>query len=114
MNSIKRILAAAVTVIALGQLAVLAHAGEARTNEMFGSAAPAAAATRVVTISVATGSINVDQGDVVQFNIDGKSFTWQFDTLRPDDRFALSAIAPEGIETHGVYVYVAPNPLYRG
>lgn len=75
MNSIKRILAAAVTVIALAPLAVLAHSGEAHTNQVFGSAAPAAAATRVVTISATTGSINVDQGDVVQFNIDGKSFT---------------------------------------
>jgi len=113
MNFIKRKFATAATVLALGPLAVLAHAGEARNNQMFGSAAPAAAATRVIAISAA-GDINVNQGDVVQFNIDGKSFTWQFDTLRPDDRFVLSAIAPGGVETHGVYVYVAPNPLYRG
>ena len=66
-----------------------------------------------MAISAASKAVNVDNGDVVTFELEGKTFTWQFDTLRDNDRFGLSAIAPEGVDTHGVLVYVAPNPLYR-
>lgn len=113
MQSIKSKIAAVLVVAALAPLAALAHQGEVRSNPALGSAAQAAAATRTVAITTATHSINVDQGDVVTFEVGGKSFTWQFDTLRPSGSFSLADIAPAGVNAHGVRVYVAPNPLYR-
>ena len=72
----------------------------------------ATSATRAITISSATKYVNVTQGDVVKFDVDGKTFTWQFDTLRANASFDFSAIAPSGANTHGIRVYVAPNPTY--
>lgn len=113
MQSIKSKIAAILAVAAISPLAALAHEGAHHANAVFGSAVQAAVATRTVAIETATKSVNVDQGDVVTFQVGSKSFTWQFDTLRPSGSFDLADIAPEDVDTHGVRVYVAPNPLYR-
>ncbi|WP_228892567.1 CzcE family metal-binding protein [Pseudoduganella aquatica] len=103
---------AAVIAAALMPFAAMAHQPGMQANPALGSAVVAPAATRTIIVSPATKAINVDKGEVVTIEVEGKSFTWQFDTLRDSDSFALAAIAPEGISTHGVWVYVAPNPLY--
>lgn len=113
MQSIKSKIATVLVVAAMAPLAAIAHQGEVHTNPAFGSAAQAAAATRTVAITTSTQSVNVDQGDVVTFEVGGKSFTWQFDTLRPSGSFKLADIAPAGVDAQSVRVYVAPNPLYR-
>lgn len=113
MQSIKRKIAAILVVAALSPLSALAHQGENYPTPTLGSTAQAAAATHTVAITTATQSVNVDQGDVITFMVDGKTFTWQFDTLNPSGNFSLASIAPQGMETHGVRVYVAPNPIYR-
>ena len=113
MQSIKSKFAAVLVVVALAPLAALAHQDQAHSNAALGSAAQAAAATRTVAITTGIQSVTVDQGDVVTFEVGGKSFTWQFDTLRPSGSFNLADIAPADVNVHGVRVYVAPNPLYR-
>nr|WP_315396959.1 CzcE family metal-binding protein [uncultured Duganella sp.] len=113
MQSIKNTIATLIVAAALAPVAAMANNGDVHTNTALGSAAPARAATRVIAISPTTTSINVDQGDVVTFDVGGKRFTWQFDTLRPSDRFKLSAIAPAEVGVKEVWVYVATNPLYR-
>ncbi|CDG83814.1 CzcE family metal-binding protein [Janthinobacterium agaricidamnosum] len=113
MQSIKNNIAAMFIAATLAPLAAMAHQGGTQAKQAFGSTAPAVAATRTVLISPATKAVNVDNGDVVTFEVDGKTFTWQFGTLRDSERFELSAIAPEGVHTHGVRIYVAQNPLYR-
>lgn len=112
MNIIKGHIAAILVAASLAPFAAMAHQSNAEVNPAYGSAAPAPAATRTIVVSPATKSVNVNKGDVVTFEVNGKSFTWQFDTLRDNDRFELSAIAPAGVGAHGVSVYVAPNPLY--
>lgn len=112
MKNVKTTIAAIFFAAAVTPFAAMAHQADTPANPAFGSAAPAQAATRTVVISPSTKAINVEKGDVLNIEVDGKKFTWQFDTLRDSDRFALAAIAPEGISTHGVWVYVAPNPLY--
>ncbi|MBG6220963.1 MULTISPECIES: CzcE family metal-binding protein [unclassified Janthinobacterium] len=112
MKSLKANIVAVFAVIALSPLAAMAHQGEMHSSPAFGSAAPARSATRAITISSATKYVNVTQGDVVKFDVDGKTFTWQFDTLRANASFDFSAIAPSGANTHGIRVYVAPNPTY--
>ena len=101
------IIAAAIAGTASGAYAA------ANTKE-FGTATSAANADHHVIVKQDTKWVNVDDGDTVEFNVDGKSFTWHFDTLRGESAFELSKIAPEGVDAGKVIVYVAANPLYRG
>lgn len=112
MKNVKATIVSIIFAAAMAPFAAMAHQDNAVAGPALGRAAPVQAATRTIVISAATKFINVENGDVVTIDVDGKSFTWQFDTLRDSDRFALAAIAPAGINTHGVWVYVAPNPLY--
>lgn len=77
-------------------------------------AGAAHAEDRVVTINADTKWVNVDNGDTVTFNVNGKTFTWQASTLHTEEAFDLAKIAPAGIDAGKVTVYVASNPLYRG
>lgn len=104
------------TIIATVIAAAATGAAHASINPMpqFGMATAAANADRQVTINANTKWVNVNNGDTVTFNLDGKSFTWHFDTLHSEEAFDLAKIAPEGINVGMVTVYVASNPLYRG
>jgi hypothetical protein len=113
MNSVKTKIAALVAVLALGPLTAFAHDADSRVNPALGNAAQATAATHAVVIQTGTKSVNVDQGDVVTFQVAGQTFTWLFDTMRSGVSFDLAEIAPHGLDTQGVRVYVAPNPLYH-
>jgi len=98
--------------------AIIASTGavHAATSQqaVYGVAAENAYANRQITISADTKSVNVNNGDTVAFNVNGKTFTWHFDTLRAEERFDLAKIAPAGVDVGMVTVYVASNPLYRG
>lgn len=85
----------------------------AGANE-YGTAVAAANAERHVVITASTPWVNVNNGDTVEFQSNGSTFTWHFDTLRDEAAFDLSKIAPAGSVDHKVTVYVAANPLYRG
>ncbi|MYM66121.1 CzcE family metal-binding protein [Pseudoduganella sp. FT55W] len=101
---------------AIAAAAISAGAAYASVNPQpqFGMASAAANADRQITINADTKWVNVNNGDTVTFDINGKRFTWHFDTLHSEEAFDLSKIAPEGINTGMVTVYVASNPLYRG
>lgn len=101
------------TIIVAAIAAAAAHASAA-PQPQFGMATTAANADRHISIGADTKWVNVNNGDTVTFDINGKSFTWHFDTLHSEEAFDLSKIAPEGISTGMVTVYVASNPLYRG
>ena len=51
-------------------------------------------------------------GEVINFDIAGKTFAWNFDGAVSS--FKLNRIAPQGLLDHVVVAYVAPNPLYEG
>ncbi|WP_343732267.1 CzcE family metal-binding protein [Duganella sp.] len=102
-----------ITVIAATLAAGAAHAS-VNPHPEFGMATPAAAADRHITIKADTKWVNVNNGDTVTFDVNGKSFTWHFDTLHSEAAFDLAKIAPEGINPGMITVYVASNPLYRG
>jgi len=103
------------TAIIATAIASTAGGAYAATNtKEFGMATNAGSADRHVVIKADTKWVNIDDGDTVQFDVEGKSFTWHFDTLRGESAFDLSKIAPEGVDVGKVTVYVAANPLYRG
>ncbi len=103
-----RITAAAVLTLATAFATTVAGANE------YGSAVAPANAERHVVITASTPWVNVNNGDTVEFQSNGASFTWHFDTLHDEAAFDLSKIAPAGSVDHKVTVYVAANPLYRG
>ena len=84
------------------------------TTANYGSAASAGFADREIMIKPGTKWVNVNNGETVAFTVNGKTFTWHFDTLRAEDQFELQQIAPEDVDVGVVTVYVASNPLYRG
>lgn len=103
---------------ALVATAVIAGTGAAHAATSqpaaYGEAVASSAAARQVTITADTKSVNVNDGDTVAFNVNGKTFTWRFDTLRGMGSFDLARIAPAGVDAGMTSVYVASNPLYRG
>lgn len=110
--------AALATTLATGLAAALlatgVHAAPGSKAAPYGVKAPAASAERHLVITEKTRAVNVNNGETVEFRINGTSFTWHFQTLRDEARFDLSKIAPSGTLNHKVTVYVASNPLYRG
>ncbi|MRW87501.1 CzcE family metal-binding protein [Pseudoduganella sp. FT26W] len=109
LNALRTALVATAIIAATG-------AAHAATNPqaVYGEAVAGSAAARQVTITADTKSVNVNDGDTVAFNVNGKTFTWHFDTLRGMGSFDLAKIAPAGVDTGMTNVYVASNPLYRG
>lgn len=102
-----------ITIITATLAAGAAHAS-VNPHPQFGMAAAPANADRHIVIKADTKWVNVDNGDTVTFEVDGKSFTWHFDTLHSEQAFDLAKIAPEGVNAGTATVYVASNPLYRG
>lgn len=109
--------AALATTLATGLAAALlaggAHAAGTKAAP-YGTMAPATTAERHVVITEKTRAVNVNNGETVEFRVNGQSFTWHFQTLRDEARFDLSKIAPSGMINHKVTVHVASHPLYRG
>lgn len=79
---------------------------------LLGEAAPAALASRTITITPDTRYVNVEDGQAVNFDVGGKTFTWAFNG--PATSFDLNRVAPPGLLDHVVTAYVAPNPIYKG
>lgn len=73
-----------------------------------------AAAERDISIDAGTKWINVTNGETVRISAGGQSFVYHVDTYPNTTSFALSKIAPAGVQVGDVKVYVASNPLYRG
>lgn len=94
-------------------LGIAAAAQAAPASNIYGEAVQASTPDRSVTLTAHTKTVNVTDGQTVQFNANGKTFEWHFDTLASAPNFDLSAIAPKDVDVAGVRVYVDANPLYR-
>lgn len=106
------ILSAALSTLAAVSGAAGAH--QAHNAAEYGSAAANSSALRQIAITPETRWVNVTDGETVEFNLDGRSFSWHFQTLRGESAFDLSSIAPDGAKLGKITVYVASNPLYQG
>jgi hypothetical protein len=94
-------------------LAVPALSSMAETPlKMLGDPAPDSSAVRTIKITHDTKYVNVHGGQVVKFDVGGKTFTWNFDTADNVWQFDLNQVAPEGLLDHKVTAYVSPDPLY--
>jgi hypothetical protein len=82
--------------------------------DLLGETAPAAEADRTITIGPDTTYVNVEGGQIVKFDVGGKSFTWDFDGPENVFSFDLNRVTPPGLLDHMVTAYVSPNPIYLG
>ena len=80
----------------------------------YGTLVADTSAGRSIVLDAHSRYANVTNGETVRFEIDGKSFTFNFDAWRNEDSVDLSAIAPAGVTVPKVRVYIAQNPLYVG
>lgn len=87
-------------------------AGPNGSKSDYGFAAQSNAADYALKIDASTKWLNVNNGDTVRFSVDGKEFTWHFDTYKNHSIVKLATIAPADAQVGGVKVFVAMNPLY--
>lgn len=71
-----------------------------------------AGAVRKIVIQPNTKSVTVQDGETVTFVVDGKTFSYHFQTWPTTNVLPLSAIAPQEVNVGGVRVYV--NHLIPG
>jgi hypothetical protein len=81
-------------------------------RDLLGAPAADAPGLQTVTITPATRWVNVTGGDTVRFVAGPRSFAWSFQVGVTVTKFDLNQIAPPGMLTRPIAVYVAPNPLY--
>lgn len=79
---------------------------------LLGDPQPDAAADRVIVIKPDTKYVNVQGGEVVEFKVGERSFTWDFDG--PVMSFELNRVVPQDLLDHKVTAEIARNPLYTG
>jgi hypothetical protein len=65
---------------------------------------------RVIDLNNQRTAVSVMAGETVQFNLNGRSVTWVFDTVGTPT-FRLAQIVPQAPD---LMVYVSANPLYKG
>jgi len=88
--------------------------GLSNTSADFGTQATAQTASRTIVIDAGTKYVRVENGETVQFAVNGQTFAFTFNTVVGETSFELSRIAPEGLAVPQVRVFVLPNPLYQG
>lgn len=67
------------------------------------------AATRTITITSKTKSVNVKEYETVAFRVNGKVFAVYFDSPDTVDNLDLRRVAPAGVLDHPVTVYITPT-----
>ena len=108
----KRYLPAAFAAVSILFATAAGAHGLTNTSADYGNAVHGGAG-RTIVIKPDTKSVNVANGETVEFQVEGKSFVWHFNTFQPEVAFPLAKIAPQGSKVGDINVYAVPNPLYR-
>lgn len=82
--------------------------------KLLGDPAPPEAAHYAIAITPATRWVNVIGGEIVRFDVGGKSFAWSFTGATSIASFDLKRVAPPGMLDRSIIAYVAPDPRYIG
>jgi len=90
--------------LALSAAAILVGCAATVPADLLGEPARVETAQHTMVIDGATRWVNVDEGDVVKFESNGRSFVWLFDG--PVGSFDLNRVAPAGMLDHPVRAYV--------
>ncbi len=76
---------------------------------LFGEAAPVDKATRSIVVLPTTKYVNVKQGEVIKFVVDGAEFAFSFNSPNTT-AFNLQRVAPVGTLDHAVTTYILRDP----
>jgi hypothetical protein len=92
--------------------AIAANAQPTGQPADYGQAVSEQAAERTVEITANTRSVNVTNGQTVNFKVGDGSFAWHVSTYPNVNAFDLAKIAPAGVEVPNVLVYVTADDRY--
>ncbi|MGV7209418.1 CzcE family metal-binding protein [Oxalobacteraceae bacterium A2-2] len=110
MNTIRNIAIA----LTMSMTGAAYAAGPANKPADYGQPVAGAAAGRTVQVDAGTKYVNVQDGETVNFVVQGRSFAWHFETYPNRTSVKLQDIAPAGVDAGQAEVYIESNPLYRG
>jgi len=102
-----------VAVLAALLMALAGANATAHVADPYGISANQALPDRVITVDAETKYINVQQGEIIKFVFQEKSFIWKFDTFNRVP-FDFGEIAPIHFANPKAKIYLEPNPLYIG
>jgi len=83
-------------------------------TDLYGNPVPPSSGARTIVINPDTRHVNVEGGEVINFRVGDKIFSWSFFVAQSVHTFDLNQIAPPGLLDHKVSVYVSPDPRYWG
>lgn len=83
-------------------------------GDLYGEAAPVSAAEHTVKIDHDTQSVNVTNGDTVEFVVHGQTYAWNFDAANNIKVVELNKLFPDSGLHHTVKVYIERNPDTSG
>ncbi|MEL4177974.1 CzcE family metal-binding protein [Roseateles sp. PN1] len=107
-RNVKTVILAAVLVLT-GHAAIAANGTTlSNGNSVYGVPTTPTASGKVVDLSKAPKSLNVNCGDVISFRDGDKTFTWKFDVIGHQS-VNLAAIAPAGFSTQSLKIHVSRN-----
>ena len=89
-------------------------AGAEQRTELLGDRVASGSAGRVIRIEPGTRYVNVEGGETIRFEINGKIFAWNFSGPLTVTSFNLRQVVPASLLDHDVLVYIRANPDYRG
>lgn len=79
--------------------------------DLLGSPAAPDYPARTIVIGPRTRHVNVVRNEVIRFDVDGKLFAWTFNGPLAVNAVELNRVAPPGVLTRPVTVYISPDPL---
>jgi hypothetical protein len=79
---------------------------------LFGDPMPPWSGFRNIVIKPGTKHVNVEGGEVINFIIGDKIFSWSFFVARSVSSFDLNQVAPPVLLDHQVIAYAVPDPQY--
>jgi hypothetical protein len=79
----------------------------------YGQIVSTSAVDKTIQVDASTRWANVTDGQTVRFDVDGKSFTFNFSGWPGAHAVDLAKIAPQDIAVPHILVYIAANPRYN-
>jgi len=83
-------------------------------TDLFGSPVPPGSGNRTISITPDTRHVNIEGGEIINFTVGDKTFSWSFFVASHIRSFDLNQVAPPGMLDHKVTAYIAPDPRYWG
>jgi hypothetical protein len=81
-------------------------------TDLWGSPAPAVAATKTIIVTPELKFVNLIGGDVVRFVVGDQSFTWSFDGVYFPAAVDMAKVS-NGLLQRPLIAYVEANPMYQ-